>query len=107
MAQQRSRYFGDLERLHRWRWVWTVAAILFLVAGLVEIILGGSLLHVVLGALFLIMSALWGTQAWAGFRYRPELSLDTVAAEEQTPRWEALGLGDTPEEDPPKEGTDR
>jgi hypothetical protein len=99
MTQRQSRFFGDLQRLRRLRWVWTIAAILSLLVGLGEIVLAdGSRLHVVLGVLFLVMSLGWGLQAWGGFRYRPNPS---VAEDERPDGLEALGLRETPEAESP------
>lgn len=67
----------------------------------------GSRLHVVPGALFLIMSFGWGLQAWGAFRYRPDPSAEIVLGEDRRAGWEALGLGETPEEQSSAEGADR
>lgn len=101
--QRQSRFFGDLQRLRRLRWVWTIAAVLFLVVGLGEIVLAdGSRVHVVLGVLFLVMSLGWGLQAWGGFRHRPNPSV--VEEEERPDGSEASGLGERPEAGSPAEG---
>jgi len=102
-AEQRWQFFGNRQRLHRLRWVSAVAAVMFLVVGVSEVILDGSVLHVVVGTLFLLMSLTWAPQTWGGCNRRSDRTPEAASEDQSTGSLETFGSIATREGQPAEE----